>query len=232
MLSNIYKLKKGEKEVILDNYYDGSKLKIKLDETLYPKQNIEKYFKTYNKLKTAGIMTSTQLKEAEEELEYVEALFKNLEIAENDEDINDMEKEVGIYKNDKKQGSKCVKNQKTESKPLKYSVNGKMLLIGKNNFQNENITFKIATAEDIWLHIKNSHGAHAVLEKGSSEKDILTAAEITAYYSTSQNAKTEIDYTLKKFVKRHPSKKSGLVIYTDYKTLTVVPNKHEELIVK
>lgn len=232
LLNNIYKLKKGEKEVILDNYYDGSKLKIKLDETLYPKQNIEKYFKTYNKLKTAGIMTSTQLKEAEEELEYVEALFKNLEIAENDEDINDMEKEVGIYKNDKKQGSKCVKNPKNESKPLKYSVNGKILLIGKNNFQNENITFKIATAEDIWLHIKNSHGAHAVLEKGSSKKDILTAAEITAYYSTSQNAKTEIDYTLKKYVKRHPSKKSGLVIYTDYKTLTVVPNKHEELIVK
>lgn len=230
LLNNIYKLKKGEKEITVENYRDGTLTNIKLDETLYPKQNIEKYFKTYNKLKKAAAVTKEQLQEAEDELEYVSALFKNLEIVENDEDISDIEKEIGISENNGKRGSKCVKEAEKQSQPVKYSINGKILRVGKNNFQNENLTFKTATAEDIWLHIKNAHGAHALLEKGATEKEILIAAEITAYYSSKQNAKTEIDYTLKKFVKRHPSKKIGLVVYTDFKTLTVMPNKHEEFI--
>ena len=230
LLANIYKLKYGDKKVLLENYYDNNNLvEIKLDENLYPKQNIGNYFKSYNKLKKAKEIISQQQCDIERDLEYYKSLEKSLEIAQTEDDIRDIEKEL----NPPQKGTQNRKiRAEKPSSPIRYDINGKKLTVGKNNIQNERITFSESKNDDIWLHVKSAHGSHAILEGNASYDEIRIAAEITAFYSLSSPVKTEIDYTLKKYVKRHPSKKIGLVNYTNYKTLNVLPDKHSEFLIK
>lgn len=231
IISYIYKIKKGDKSVTVDNYYDGEKITITLDENLSPQDNAQKYFKRYNKQKRTLIAVAPQKQEVENELEYVKALYGEIERAENIDDLIFIEEELKNQGYIKKQENKKKKIE--NKKYLIYEVDGFTIKVGRNNVENDELTFS-ARGKDLWLHTKTYHSSHIIIEslgKSIPEKVILVASEICAYYSGGRNGtKIDVDYAEKKYVKKPKGAKPGFVIYTDYKTLTVNPIKHEEFL--
>lgn len=231
IISNIYKLKKGDKSLTTLNYYDGTEVTVTLDENLSPQDNAQKYYKRYNKQKRTLIAVEPQKKQVEEELEYVKSLYAEINNAETLEDLLVIEEEL------KSQGyikSQNNKKKKTETKKyLEYDVYGFTVKVGRNNVENDELTFS-ARGKDIWLHTKTYHSSHVIIETTGREvtdKALLAAAEICAYYSGGRNgSKIDVDFTEKKFVKKPKGAKPGFVVYTDFKTLTVNPLKREEFL--
>ena len=233
IISNIYKIKRGDKTVTVENYYDdNNQLEIKLDEQLSPNANAQKYFKRYNKLKNTLKAIGPQKEQAEYECEYLQSVLAELQIAQNVADLTAIEdelKESGIIKVDVK-----VKTSKKQEK-IEYRIfeyNGYTIYAGKNNVQNDKLTFS-ARPSDLWLHTKDYHSAHVVIPCGSShipDEILQLAAEICAYYSEAKNGdKVPVDYTQRKYVKKPPKSKYGAVLYTDFKTVYVTPNAHKNL---
>ncbi len=234
ILSNIYKIKQGDKECELDNYYDGTKIKIQLNEYLSPAKNAENFYKKYNKQKRTLIALKPQREQAERELEYFNSVLDEINLAENFSDLIEIEKElvqVGLLT---EKGNDKNKRQE-QSKIKTYVYEGYRIFVGRNNLENDKITFS-AKQEDMWLHAKDYHSSHAIIEsKGNKISDdvIVVCAEICAYYSKGrEGGKTEIVYTNKKFVKKPSKSKPGFVTYTNFKSLMVEPNKHEEILEK
>lgn len=234
ILSNIYMLKQGDKECELDNYYDGTKIKIQLNEYLSPAKNAENFYKKYNKQKRTLIALKPQREQAESELEYFNSVLDEIALAENLVELNEIEKElilVGLIIEQKHDKNK----RQEESKIKAYILKGFRVLVGRNNLENDKITFT-AKQEDIWLHAKDYHSSHAIVETNGKivpEEVLVKGAEICAYYSKGRDGgKTEIVYTQKKFVKKPSKSKPGFVTYTNFKSLMVEPNKHEELLEK
>ena len=235
IISNIYRIQKGDETLSAVNYYSENQenITIKLDSTLSPQQNAQVYFKKYNKLKHAEEIALTQKKELESEIEYLKSIEPFISMAKTPQEILELQKEleyVGALKETKNKGPK--NNEK--SSPLIYNLDGFTIYVGKNNLQNDNITFKVANGGDIWLHTKAFHGSHTVIITNNNKvpnKVLQVACEICAAYSNCGNEnKVEVDYTYRKNVKRHPNKKPGMVLYEVYETATVTPNKHEELL--
>ncbi len=234
ILSNIYMIKQGDKECELDNYYDGTKVKIQLNEYLSPSKNAENFYKKYNKQKRTLIALTPQREQAESELEYFNSVVDEINLAENISDLSEIEKElthvglIVLQKHDK--------NKKQEESKIKtYIYNGYRIFVGRNNLENDKITFT-AKQGDIWLHAKDYHSSHAIIETNGKNIDddvLLTAAEICAYYSKGrEGGKTEIVYTDRKFVKKPSKSKPGFVTYTNFKSLMVEPNNHSEILEK
>lgn len=234
ILSNIYMIKQGEKECVLDNYYDGTKIKIQLNEYLSPAKNAENFYKKYNKQKRTLIALKPQKEQSESELEYLNSVLEEINLAESSSDLNEIEKEliqVGLiaeHKNDK--------NKKQEQSKIRtYIYKGYRIFVGRNNLENDKITFT-AKHDDIWLHAKDYHSSHAIIEsngKAILDDVLLVGAEICAYYSKGrEGGKTEIVYVPKKFVKKPSKSKPGFVTYTNFKSLMVEPNNHQELLEK
>ncbi len=231
ILSNIYLLKQGDKECELDNYYDGTKIKIQLNEYLSPAKNAENFYKKYNKQKRTLIALEPQRQQAESELEYFNSVLDEISLAENVFELNEIEKElvsVGLILEQKQD-----KNKKQEQAKIKaYLINGYRVLVGRNNLENDKITFT-AKQEDIWLHAKDYHSSHAIIEcKGKAVPDevLVKGAQICAYYSKGRDGgKTEIVYTQRKNVKKPSKSKPGFVTYVNFKSLMVEPNKYQEL---
>ena len=228
IISNIYKVPKGAESIALDNYYDENKvLTVALDKNLTPSKNAERYYKKYNKQKKTLEHNKILKEELELELNYCGSVYEEIKRCENTEDLTEIENELinaGILKE--------TKNEKRKTKNegigfLKFEKDGFVIKVGKNNIQNEQITFS-AKAEDIWLHVKNYHGSHVVIETGGkkvSENIIYFAAQKAVQYSEARdNDKIEVDYTFKKNVKKISGAKTGLVNYTDYKTIQVGRN--------
>lgn len=234
ILSNIYMIKQGDKECELDNYYDGTKVKIQLNEYLSPAKNAENFYKKYNKQKRTLVALKPQREQAESELEYLNSVLDEIALAENIFELNEIEKElvlVGLILEQKQD-----KNKKQEQCKIKtYFYKGFRIFVGRNNLENDKITFT-AKQEDIWIHAKEYHSSHAVIEtngKAVPDDVLVKGAEICAYYSKGRDGgKTEIVYTQKKFVKKPSKSKPGFVIYTNFKSLMVEPNKREELLEK
>ena len=234
ILSNIYLIKQGDKECVLDNYYDGSKMKIQLNEYLSPAKNAENFYKKYNKQKRTLIALKPQREQAESELEYFNSVLDEINLAESTLDLNEIEKElvqVGLIAE-----QKSNKNKKQEQSKIKtYIYKGYRIFVGRNNLENDKITFT-AKQEDVWLHAKDYHSSHAIIEtngKAVLDDVLLVAAEICAYHSKGRDGgKTEIVYTPKKFVKKPSKSKPGFVTYTNFKSLMVEPNNHQELLEK
>ena len=233
IISNIYKIKRGDRVVRVDNYYDENKpLDILLDEQLSPNANAQKYFKKYNKLKNTLKAIIPQKEQAEFECEYLQSVLAELEIAFTLSDLSAIEdelKQTGVIKVDQKiKVSK--KQEKIEYRIFEY--NGYTIYAGKNNIQNDKLTFS-ARPSDLWLHTKDYHSAHVIIPCGSShipDEILQLAAEICAYYSEAKNGdKVPVDYTQRKYVKKPPKSKYGAVIYTDFKTVYVTPNAHKNL---
>jgi len=233
--ANIYRMKKGEELLIADDYYSESadKREIKLDILKTPEQNAAKYFKAYVKARNAEKYLTEQIEIGVKELEYIESVIELLSRVSSDKELEDVKAELtqtGYYKEKSK-----AKIKKIESLPnLFKSSSAVQIMTGKNNIQNEKLTFKLASKTDIWLHAQKIHGAHVIIKlegMALDDKTLCEAASIAAYYSAARSdSKVPVDYTQVKYVKKQPGSRPGMVIYTDYKTITAAPD--EELILK
>ena len=243
--ANLYKIpNKNLKTIDLENYYDNNNLiTIPLDERYLPSVNAKRFFKKYNKLKNALEIVSIQKKETLEELDYIESVVYELENATSVDEIgiildeiseNDIFKEKTKNLNTKKQSkikkSNLTKNKNTNFNPLKYTIDGFTLLVGRNNKENDYLTLKFAKKTDIWFHTKDIHGSHAVLilDNKTPDENVLTkCAEITAYHSKARfSSNVAVDTCPIKYVKKPKGAKPGMVIYTNYNTLYVNPKNH------
>lgn len=215
-----YEAKEGDKSITVINYYDGNELTIPLDLDLTPMENAKKYFDKYGKLKRTYEALTVLSKETEEELHYLESVMMALDMAREEDDLTQIKEELVLSGYVKKKGNN--KKAKVLSKPLHYiSSDGYHMYVGKNNYQNEEITFQMAEGGDWWFHAKGMPGSHVIVKcKGAELPDqtFEEAARLAAYYSKGNGQdKVEIDYIQKKHVKKPNGSKPGFVVYyTNY----------------
>ena len=168
-----YELTGGEKELVCTNYYTGKEVKIPLDPQLTARENSQKYFDKYGKLKRTFEAQSQLIEETKQEIEHLESISTSLDIALKEEDLTQIKQELTEYGFIKKHGP-AGKKVKITSRPFHYlSSNGFHIYVGKNNYQNEELTFKIATGNDWWFHAKGIPGSHVIVK--SEEKSFRTA---------------------------------------------------------
>lgn len=231
--SNLYKLKKGDTSLQCVDYYDAEmkEITIKLNPQYSPSKIAQDYFKKYNKLKRTLDIIVKQIEQTEEDLKYIDTIEQTLSNCSLSADLFQIEQELFGLGAIKKMKSKLPKSVK-EGSPIVYEFDGFVIAVGKNNYQNDKLTFKTANGGDIWLHALGYHGSHVIIfASGTTPPDnvINFAAEIAAFYSGGSKAdKVPVDYTYKKFVKRNPNGKLGMVTYTNQKTAYVKPNEHKE----
>ncbi|MBO5526088.1 MAG: NFACT family protein [Clostridia bacterium] len=227
--ANIYAIGKGAKSCRVTDYYDETcpTITIRLDETLTPAQNAQKYYKKYNKQKRTVCAVTPQKEETEQELDYAESLVSSIERAETAIDLTEIEEELydtGLLKFQGKKRKEVVTPFRT------YEKDGFKILSGRNNKQNDRL-LKSMRAGDIWLHTQKYHSSHvAILSEGREVPDgvLLVAAQICAYYSDgNKGGKVAVDYCDRRFVKKPPKANAGFVVYTNYSTLLVEPNLPE-----
>ena len=235
LISNLYRIKQGDEFAVLENYYDEMKpIRIALDKTISPNKNAENYYKRYNKKKRTLEVLVSQEDELKGEIDYIKSLFSEIETAKDIFDLVEIEnelKEIGLIKSAKKAGKK--KNEKVQY--TTYRISGFNIKVGKNNIQNDAL-LKLAEGNFIWLHVKSFHSSHVFIESKDGlvpDSVLVKAGEICAYYSEVKNGeKIEVDYTLKKFVKKPNGAKPGFVNYTNQRSIVVIPSKNEEFLLK
>ena len=230
-----YSVESGSKSMQALNYYTNEEITIPLDETLSPMENSKKYFEKYNKLKRTYEALSVYIKETKEALDYMESVRLSLDLALTEDDLNAIKEELiesgylrrHIDKNTKKKPQKV----KLKHTPLHYlSSDGYHLYVGKNNLQNDELTFQFATGADWWFHAKGIPGSHVILKSNGIETEIPDrtyeeAAALAAYYSKGRgNDKVEIDYIEKKHVKKPAGGKPGFVVYYTNYSMMAIPD--------
>lgn len=232
IVSNIYRIKKGDKTLKCLDYYSGREVEIPLDERLTPSGNSAACYNRYNKLKRTKEFTEKKLQEDLLLQNYVASIEEELRTLPYDAPQTAIEEELarlGAFRKKAQKGK--VRKEKAEP-PYEYEIGGFTVLAGKNNLQNDELTFRTAGSGDIWLHVKNRHGAHVVILTGGKnvpDEVLKTAGEIAA---AAAGAAVEVDYTERRHVKRRPGGHPGQVIYTDFKTMVSEPDKHEKLLIK
>lgn len=215
-----YEAKPGDKSITVVNYYDGKELTIPLDTELTPMENAEKYFERYGKMKRTYEALTELTKETESDLQYLETVLISLELSRDEEDLAQIRDELFKSGYIKKRGQE--KKVKSGSKPLHYiSSDGFHMYVGRNNYQNEDITFRMAEGGDWWFHAKGIPGSHVIVKcKGTELPDetFEEAARLAAHYSGGRGQdKVEVDYIQKKHVKKPGGGKPGFVVYyTNY----------------
>lgn len=230
LTANIYMLTDGMQSVEVSNYYeeDMPAVKIPLDPQLSPSQNAQRYYKKYNKAKTAETEAAKQLKAARADLDYLESTLSALNNAETEEDLNAVRSEL-IAEGYLKRKMNVKQQKQSISKPLHFtSPDGFDVYVGKNNTQNDYLTLKFANSSDIWFHTKNIHGSHTVIklgiDKNVPKSTMIFAAQLAAYYSKARSSsQVPVDYTQIKNVKKPNGAKPGMVIYDKYNTVYVTP---------
>lgn len=222
-----YSAVKGDKSITCNNYYTGQDITIPLDTELSPIDNAKKYFDKYAKLKRTYEALTLQIQESKNEIEHLDSISNSLDIATVLDDLNLIKQEMIDAGYIKKSGSSKRKQQKTPaSKPLHYiSSDGFDIFIGKNNYQNDELTFSNQSPGDWWFHSKGIAGSHVILKAAGKEipdKTFEEAAALAAYYSKGRNmGKIEIDYTELKNVKKPKGSNPGFVVYyTNYSMVT------------
>ena len=237
--ANIYKLKRGDKQVELTDYEkwneergDFDTTVISLDERLSPAANAQRYYKLYNKSKTAKVELARQLEIARAELEYIYSVFDALTKAETTADLSEIRDE--LYRSgyaSKMKGYAAPKKQATPVIAEFITTNGYRVLCGKNNYQNEYITHKLAERHDYWFHAKNMAGSHVLLITNGEEppaEDFTDACEIAAYYSKAKGTSgVEVDYLFARGVKKVSGAKPGFVIYHNNWSAFVTPDEEK-----
>lgn len=227
--ANLYRLQKGDAAAVLENFYeeDCPQISIPLQVNLTPAQNAQRYYTLYRKAVTAKEKLSEQIAQGEQELAYLESVFDVLSRAETEADLLLLREELceqGYTK--KKNGRQKPPKQQP---PMVYrSEDGFMILVGRNNRQNDLLTTKQAAKLDIWLHTQNIPGSHVILVTDGmepSETAIRQAAVLAAYHSKARDsAQVPVDFTRVKFVKKPNGAKPGMVIFTNQQTLYVKPD--------
>lgn len=227
--ANLYRIKPGQSQVVLPNFYDlNEEIVIPLNEKLSPSHNAQIFFDRYKKLKATKRIVEARIEDALMELEYLESTLLNIEYSQNIQDLSEIQQELesqNYIKTDKQK-----KGKPEVSKPLQFkSSDGNTIYVGKNNHQNDILTFKKAKPDDIWLHAKNTPGSHVIIEtqgRDVSEQTLTEAAIVAAYFSNGRNSSNvPVDYTLVRHVKKPSGAKPGFVIYYHQKTLYVTPEE-------
>lgn len=231
LTANLHSLKSGTDTAAVDNYYADpvERIAIPLDRQLTPGENAQRYYKKYQKLKAARDMAIVQREQTLSELDYLEGQLDNLTKCTAENELSELIEELkdqGYIKRDKG-GRKKMKL--AASKPMHFvSSTGADIYVGKNNRQNDELTLRFASPNDIWMHTKNIPGSHVIV-KGASEQDtaaMTEAALLAAYYSRARGSENvAVDYTPRKYVKKPAGAKPGMVIYTTNKTAYVTPSE-------
>ncbi len=215
-----YNVEQGAKSMEAWNYYEEKNITIPLDPTLTAGENAKKYFEKYQKMKRTYEALSTLTKETKDEITHLSSISTALDIALKEEDLVQIKEELIESGYIRRKGN--VKREKVTSKPFHYiSSDGYHIYVGKNNYQNEELTFKLAVGNDWWFHAKGYPGSHVVVKTNGDELPDRTfeeAGKLAAYYSQARGQeKVEIDYTQKKNVKKPNGSKPGFVVYyTNY----------------
>ncbi len=232
IVNNIYKIKRGDSVLKCLDYYENKEVEIKLDPQLSPSKNSAAYYNKYNKLKRTKEFVEKKLASDRNLLGYVCSIEEEIANLPFDSSTVPIEEELAALGGVKRKSSKGKVRKEQSEPPYIYLVDGFYIYRGKNNLQNEELTFKLASSCDLWLHLKNDHGAHTVIITEGREvpdKVLKIASEITA--STKQ-ASADVDHTLRRNVKRQPNGHLGQVIYDNFKTVLAVPDAHTEYLIK
>ena len=218
-----YSIEPGSKSATVDNYYTNEPITIPLDDQKTPLENARRYFDKYGKCKRTKEALTELIVQVKDEISHLESIMTALDIAEKEEDLNQIREELMEYGYiRRKGGKKAAQKQRFTSKPFHYvSSDGFDIYVGKNNYQNEELTFKFATGNDWWFHAKGIPGSHVILKSEGKEVPDSTfeeAGRLAAFYSKGRGQeKVEIDYTPRKSIKKTPGGKPGFVIYhTNY----------------
>ena len=223
-----YGIQEGERSFRCLNYYDNTEITIPLDPTLSAQENAVRYFDKYNKQKRTFEATSRQLEQTEAEIEHLESISTFLDIARKEEDLAQIKEELTEYGYIKRHFSGGKKQKKAVSRPFHYlSSDGFHIYVGKNNYQNEELTFKLASGNDWWFHAKGIPGSHVIVKTEGKElpdRVFEEAGALAAYYSRGRGQdKVEIDYIQKKNLKKVPGAAPGFVVYHTNYSLVAAP---------
>lgn len=230
--SNLYRIKKGDRLLRCEDYYqeDSPLIEIPLDPLKTPQQNAAAYYREYNKAKTAAQYLDGLISRGRQEEEYLASVLDAVSRAESEQDLAEIRRELteaGFIRRQKQGRREKVK----ESSPLRFiSSEGTEILVGRNNTQNDLLTFKTARRGDMWLHVQRIHGSHVVIrcgDDGPGEATLREAASLAVLYSQAGEggARSPVDYTQVRNVKKTSGALPGAVIYTEYKTILAEPDR-------
>ena len=232
--SNLYKLTNTHTDYIeLENYYDNNNLiKIPLNKKYSPNINAKHYFKKYNKLKNALQIVSVQKAETENELNYIDSIIFEIDLASSTKEIQEILDEISenLIKNKVSQKKKNTKNSKKKKQekqysPLHFNIDNFDVYVGKNNKENDWLTFTFANKNDIWLHTKDIQGSHVILKNSGqnvSDDTLVKCAKLAVEHSKAKlSSNVPVDYCKVQYVKKTNSAKPGMVIFTNNKTISV-----------
>lgn len=230
--SNLHAMERGMATLRAMDFYDpeGGEVEIKLDPLLTPQQNAAKYYKEYNKAKTAEEMLTIQLEKGRRELDYLNSVLENITLAEGERDLQEIRQELADTGYLRRQIKGKDKGRRLSPKPMEFrSTAGLRISVGKNNMQNDLLTCKQAFKSDIWFHTQKIHGSHVILWTGEAQPDLQSlneAACLAAWFSQGrESGKVPVDYTPVKYVKKPAGARPGMVVYTTYETAWVTPDE-------
>jgi len=229
--ANLHRIQKGQSVLQAEDFYDEEMktVDIPLSVTLSPQQNAAKYYKDYTRMKNAEKELTRQIELGEQELDYLQSVLEELSRAQTEVELEEIKQELqstGYLRkvNDKK------RMKQSKSAPIRFeSTDGFPIYVGRNNRQNEELTFRLARKDDIWLHAQKVHGSHVIISCGGQvppDDTVTQAAQLAAYYAESSGGQNiPVDMTPVKQVKKIPGGKPGMVIYHTYRTVIVNPYK-------
>ncbi len=233
--ANLHRITKGQKILQAEDFYheEMQKVDIPLSETLSPQQNAAKYYKDYTRMKNAEKELTKQIALGQTELSYLQSVLEEMDRAQTDAELSEIRQELseGGYVR-AESGKKRMKQQRLA--PMRFeSTDGYPIYVGRNNRQNDELTFRLARKDDIWLHAQKVHGCHVIISCGGTtppDDTVTQAAQLAAYYAETKGGKNiAVDVTAVKQVKKVPGGKPGMVIYHTYRT--VIVNPYESIVV-
>lgn len=229
--ANLYRIEKGASSVTLENFYEPGQppKSIRLDPALSPSQNAQKYYKAYRKARTAEDILAVQIAQANNELRYLDTVFEELARAATERDLGEIRAELageGYIR----RSSKGRTNKEKSTAPLQFRTSdGYLVLVGRNNRQNDQLTLHQAHKNDMWFHTQKIPGSHVILVTDGrvpTETAIDEAAQLAAFHSRGRDSsQVPVDYTLVRHVNKPQGAKPGMVIYVSQKTRYVTPDK-------
>ena len=231
LTANLHRIQKGQTKVAVEDFYDENMatIEVPLSPLLSPQQNAAKYYKDYTRMKNAEKELTRQIELGEQELIYLQSVLEELNRAETDAELEEIKQELqsgGYLRAD--HSKKKMKAAKVA--PMRFeSTDGYPIYVGRNNRQNDELTFRLARKDDIWLHAQKVHGSHVIISCGGTtppDDTVTQAAQLAAYYAESTGGQNiPVDVTPVKQVKKTPGSKPGMVIYHTYRTVIVNPYK-------
>ena len=229
--SNLHAMEKGMSRLTAADFYDpeGPQIHIPLDPLLTPQQNAAKYYKEYNKAKTAESILTLQLEKGRRDLDYLNSVLEAIALAEGERDLQEIRQELTDTGYLRRPSKARDRGKRVASKPMEFrSSSGLRISVGKNNTQNDLLTTKQAFKSDLWFHTQKIHGSHVILWTEGGQPDLTSiqeAAQLAAWFSQGrESGKVAVDYTPVKYVKKPGGARPGMVVYTTYETAYVAPD--------